>query len=676
VNGAHDSVATVRRRWVATRHPWTFLIPAGLVTFAVWLPSLRNEFVMWDDGLAFLDNPNYRGLGPDNLRWMFTTFLAGHYQPLSWITLGFDYVLWGMNPLGYHLTNIVFHTLTAVMFGYCAAWIHEERRSGDVAAAGFSLGSAVFGSLVCLAWSLHPLRVEAVSWVTERREVLCGFLSLLAIASHLRRSPRWVTAVFAVLATLAKATAVTIPVIVVLVDLVRERPADFPGLVRTTARAVGRHAHLLVLAAAFSIVAILAQRDAKAIISYTDLLLSRRLALSLFGVAFCLQKTLMPAGLAPLHQGNVGMTWELHPHVWWSAAAGLGAVVCALAIGWARRRHGLGILAFTLAFLAMVLPTGGLAQSGPQSVADRYTYQSGWIATLAIGFVLAWAVGRVPVPRPAWIAAFGGALAVLGFLTVRQQATWRNTESLWKRQIEVYPASPLGHNQLGFFYLGRRPPDLPLAEAHFRRAIALSPLYLEPKCSLAGIVISDGRVDEGIDLLVSALRIKSDHLPALYLLAKTLWDAGRRDDALVTLEQLTRADPANPEAYRQLAKAQAAASRPSDAVASFDRGVAAAPSPELYSDFAWLLATHPDPAIRNGRKAVQMAEKAVAGGPSAVRTVLALAAARAEAGEFERAIAEVEAAIPGLPPEAAPKLRSLIADLKKPEPVRAEPRFP
>ena len=198
---------------------------------------------------------------------------------------------------------------------------------------------------------------------------------------------------------------------------------------------------------------------------------------------------------------------------------------------------------------------------------------------------------------------------------------------------------------------------------------------MEPKCSLAGLLISTNRPVEGIGLLRSALQTKPGHLPALFMLGKTLWDVGERDEAILVFGQLAGADPANPESHRQLAKAEAAASRPRDAVASFERGVARAPSADLHSDFAWLLATHADPAVRDGRRAVELAEKAIAAGQTAARIVV-IAAAWAEAGEFERAIREVETAIPGLPPESEPAMRHLIEDLRKRDPVRADPRFP
>src|SRR6185503_19227187 len=111
---------------------WVVFAAVAAVTFAVFLPSLASSFVRWDDEQNFLDNPAYRGLGPANLAWMFTHFHLGHYQPLPWITLGLDYVIWGMNPVGYHLTNVVLHALSAGVFAWLAAWFFG--RAGAVLA--------------------------------------------------------------------------------------------------------------------------------------------------------------------------------------------------------------------------------------------------------------------------------------------------------------------------------------------------------------------------------------------------------------------------------------------------------------------------------------------------------------------------------------------------------------
>ena len=150
----------VPRRWL----PW--LVPAliALVTFAAFLPTLHNQFVNWDDHKNLLDNPHYRGFGWSQLRWMVTAFHMGHYIPLTWMTFGLDYLLWGMKPFGYHLANLLLHTANAVVFYFLARRLLGVAlpRPGDRGQAGLTLAAGG----AALLFALHPLRVESVAWAT------------------------------------------------------------------------------------------------------------------------------------------------------------------------------------------------------------------------------------------------------------------------------------------------------------------------------------------------------------------------------------------------------------------------------------------------------------------------------------------------------------------------------
>src|SRR5437016_4869441 len=168
-----------------TQRGGSWLVPVliALVTFAAFLPTLNNQFVDWDDQRNFLANPHYRGLAWTHLRWMWTTFHMGHYIPLTWMTLGLDYLLWGMNPVGYHLTNLLLHAANAAVFFFIVRRIltlalpsPSERGHALAVSAGFA----------ALVFAIHPLRVESVAWVTERRDVLSGLFYLVTILVYLR----------------------------------------------------------------------------------------------------------------------------------------------------------------------------------------------------------------------------------------------------------------------------------------------------------------------------------------------------------------------------------------------------------------------------------------------------------------------------------------------------------
>src|SRR2546430_1064005 len=212
---------------LASAQEWVrWLVPLLVVlcTLAAFLPTLQNHFVNWDDDKNFLDNHHYRGLTWQQLSWMWTTHL-GHYIPLTWMTLGMDYLLWGMNPVGYHLTSLLLHAASAVVFYFVVVRILTlalprlaDRGHALVASAGFA----------ALVSAIHPLRVESVAWVTERRDVLSGLFFLLTIFSYLRAADgggagrgRWLVASvgFYALALAAKAVVVTLPLLLVVLDV-------------------------------------------------------------------------------------------------------------------------------------------------------------------------------------------------------------------------------------------------------------------------------------------------------------------------------------------------------------------------------------------------------------------------------------------------------------------------
>src|SRR5262249_49731176 len=196
----------------------TWLIAGGvaLVTAAVFLPSLENGFVDLDDEYNLLENSMYRGFAPAQLRWMFTSFHLGPWQPLSWLSLAADHAFWGLDPHGYHLTNLVLHAASAALLFVLARRLLLRAGLSDVAAEG----GAALGALL---WALHPLRVESVAWATERRDVLSGFSFLLALLAYTlppERAGRLPAALAAAaLALLAKASTMVLPVVLVALDV-------------------------------------------------------------------------------------------------------------------------------------------------------------------------------------------------------------------------------------------------------------------------------------------------------------------------------------------------------------------------------------------------------------------------------------------------------------------------
>src|SRR5713226_6535756 len=290
------------------RGSWLVPVLIALVTFTAFLPTLQNEFVGWDDATNFLDNPHYRGLAWTHIRWMWTTHL-GHYIPLTWMTLGLDYLLWGMNPVGYHLTSLLLHAANAVVFFFVVHRIltlalpsPSERGHALAVAAGFA----------ALVFAIHPLRVESVAWVTERRDVLSGLFYLVTILMYLRaceqgargRGWYWLSVAVFVCALLSKSMVVNLPVVLLILDVypLRRLGGDIGWSSEAARRVYVEKIPFVLLAAAASAIAFMAQSSVHAALSLVQLSVPGRLAVSAYGLSFYLWKTVAPVNLSPLYE--------------------------------------------------------------------------------------------------------------------------------------------------------------------------------------------------------------------------------------------------------------------------------------------------------------------------------------------------------------------------------------
>src|SRR5438093_50901 len=443
---------TSAQRWVR----WLAPLLVALFTLAAFLPALQNQFVDWDDKDNFLDNPHYRALGWTHLRWMWTTHL-GHYIPLTWMTLGLDYLLWGMNPVGYHLTNLLLHAANAVVFFFVVRRLLTRALSSP-SERGHALAlSAGFASLV---FAIHPLRVESVAWATERRDVLSGLFYLLTILMYLRAREReergrgwyWLSVAVFVLALLSKSMVVNLPIVLLILDVY---PLRCLGGVVGWWSAPARRVYVekipfVLLAAVASAVALMAQLSHDTMVSVVQLSGLGRLAVSMYGLSFYLWKTVAPVNLSPLYELPLTVNPWAPPFL-----LSYGLVLAITAIVLALRRRVPGLPAAWLAYVVILLPVLGIFQSGSQIAADRYTYLAGpgWAASSGAGLLFCWRTsGRSKTGTLATLPIAGIALCVvvgLGVLTWNQVQVWRDSEQLWSHAAGIDPRSPLVETHFG-----------------------------------------------------------------------------------------------------------------------------------------------------------------------------------------------------------------------------------
>ena len=567
----------------------------ALVTAVVFAPVLRAGFVDWDDPINFLENPYYRGLGWRQLRWMLTANVMGHWIPVTWLTLGADFAVWGMNPFGYHLTNLLLHSASAALFYFVS-----QRLLGlamPAASPGIlSLGAAV----ASLYFAVHPLRVESVAWITERRDLTSGLFFLLTILAYLKahERPPAVRAGFrlaalgaAALALASKSIVMGLPLVLLILDAyplgrLGPRVRDWSS---AQAWPVWREKiPFALLAVGTAAAAYLVQRSTGYLTPADP---SGRIGVVAYNVWFHIWKTVAPLNLGPIYELPPRVNPLELPYLL-SAAGGL-AITAAV---WLLRRRwpaGLAIWAF---YLVMLAPVTGIVHTGNHLGADRNTYVPcmGFallVGALAVTVVLAWRRGvlRAPIVAMALgvVAIWIGGLA----LTARVQSfVWHDSETLWRYAIEVDPGCAICHHNLGtslgrrgawaeaqalleraivlrpdasefrgtygilLIQMGRRPEGL----AQLRYRLDHNPRDVNTRVNLGIALIEDGRPGEAIAEIGQALRVKPDSVTALNALGRALLANGRAEPARAAFERALTINAADPVAHLGLARAHLA----------------------------------------------------------------------------------------------------------------------
>ncbi|HNW44632.1 MAG TPA: tetratricopeptide repeat protein [Elusimicrobiales bacterium] len=623
--------------------PWLAPLAAALLTCAVFLPSLGSGFVNWDDVEILVENLQYRGLGPAQLRWMFTTHLGGPYQPLSWLTYGFDYLLWGMNPFGYHLTNILLHALNAAVFCFlCLELFTLAAGRAVLERTGLYL-PACFAALF---FSLHPLRVESVAWVTERRDVLSGLFYLLAVlfyiqpraaaagaASFWRRHLLPLTAFL--LALLSKGMAVSLPAVLIILDVypLRRLPAA-PGqwFSRATRPVWLEKLPYLALAVIFGAVGYFGQLETGTI--RTGQGFAARAADIFFSLAFYPWKTLLPFNLVPFFKLPGGLTG------WPTLLAGIAVLGTTAALIILRRRWPAALAAW-LCYLAALSPVSGLVKMGAQAAADRYSYLP-CLGFAALAGAALWRLRSADNKKLQLAGTLAAVLVVagLGALTVEQQKIWRSSEALWRHTLAINPEVEAAHNNLGLLLAAQGKAEE--AAAHYQAALRLNPasatartnigvllagrgryaeaaiyyldaVSLDPGCykartNLCGVLPLLGRAAEAIPHCAASLKLKPDAAGLHNNLGIALASLGQLEQAIGEYKAELALNPGYADAYYNLGHEYAALGKPDLALENYAAAVKLNPAMARahYNTGVILTAQNkPDAAIKHYQAAVQ-----------------------------------------------------------------------
>ena len=653
---------------------WVVAICIALagVTWSVFGQTLRYNFINYDDDLYIYENPNIvSGLTRPAILWAFTHTHAGNWHPLTSLSHMLDCEVYGLNASGHHLTNVLLHTLAVVLL-----FLFLQKVTGAPWRSAF----------VAAVFAVHPLRVESVAWIAERKDVLSGvffMLTLLAYARYVsgeRSLLRYLlVAFFFALGLMAKPMLVTLPLVLLLLDywpLCRfgshslGTDANFARR-STFSRLVAEKIPLFLMSLLSSLVTWWAQRAFMR--STGEIPLVLRAENAIVSYVRYLRQLLWPADLAPFYphpQATLPLLLVI-------AAAVLLVAISAIVLCYRRKRPYL-ITGWGW-YLIMLLPVIGLVQVGEQALADRYTYLPQIGIVLAITWTAADATACIRQLQR-FVAFTAVAVTVtLAWCACHQTRYWRNSESLWVQTLAVTENNDLAHNNLGSVWLksGRVDdaireyqaalkitPDSPLARNNlgsaflkqgkvaeaiqeFRRVLSRDPQSIRGRFNLAGALLRSGRATEAVAEYEKVLAIKPDFAQGHLPLGHALMRAERLAEAIEQFKIAVQLQPGYAHARNSLATAFAAKQQWGEAIRCWRKTLEINPNDVgAQSGLAWTLATAPDPTLRNGAEALAISQHLFqttdASNPILLRV---LAAAYAEAGRFPEAIETTERGI-------------------------------
>jgi protein O-mannosyl-transferase len=565
------------------RKVWIGLLLAA-ATLLIYAPSVRNGFVVLGDLPYVVNNPHVRmGPTPANVRWAFTAVYEGRWHPLTWISHMLDCRLYGPNPAGHHLSNVLLHLLnTLLLFAVLARMTGAAGRSAFVAAL----------------FALHPLHVESVVWIAERKDLLGTFFGLLAIGAYARYAGRPGKARYAlvvlcyVLGLMSTPMVLTLPFVFLLLDF---WPIE-RSKVRSWTALVAEKLPLMALSLAAVAVAYAALLRGRTVTPVESFPFVCRVANAVAAYGAYVGKMVWPSGLSVCypHPGSV-IEWA---RVLPSAAMLLATTLLVVFV----RRSQPYLLTGWLWCLGTLVPVIGLVQLGGWAMADRYTY----VPLVGLFIMIVWSAAEAVSERGR------GALGIAGAVIVVALA--------WQARV-----------QLGYWRS---------SETLLRRALAVTRDNWPARYALGNALAADGRIDEAIEQYREALRIQPSYLGSRSDMGITLVARAQTDGSLRQYTEVLRLRPDDVKAHIGMAAALLAVDRPEEAMEHYGRALRLDPdSVDALNNLAWMLVTGTAPTPADAERALGYAARAaeLTGRRNAV-VLDTLAAAQAANGHFDEAV--------------------------------------
>jgi tetratricopeptide (TPR) repeat protein len=582
----------------AMSRPRLITLLLAFTTLLVFLPVGQFGFLNYDDN-DYVTNNDFvqHGLTGTDIRWAFTAFHAGNWHPLTWLSHMLDCQLFGLNAGAHHFVNVLFHGLNvALLF----VWL--MRLTGRLGPSAFI--AALF------AW--HPLHVESVAWIAERKDVLSTFFALLALLSYTRyvqencRRSFWLALLFFALGLMAKPMLVTLPFVLLLLDF---WPLGRLAEGKTAPVKRNRFGKLLwekwpffLLTGASCVVTFFAQRSGEAVVSLANVPLRYRLENVPVAVVGYLQKLFGPTGLCAIYPMPSSIPA-------WEVALAVTILILISAVAWHWRVVRPYFLMGWLWFLGTLIPVIGLVQVGGQAMADRYTYIPSIGFFIAVVFLLADVAERIQTPRiiEAGVAVVISVACIL--VTEHQLQFWRDSETLFRRALAVTRNNDIALVNLGVALDDQKRYDESLAV--YRQAEKLENGRYQLHNNLGNVLDKLGRPVESLAEYREASRLRPNDAFLHNSIGIELATLGKYDAALQELDEAGRLDPHYPWSHMERAKIFFKLGRDREGQEELRTAVGIDPDDyQILASTAHYLAANENPAARDGKMAVSLAAKA------------------------------------------------------------------
>lgn len=570
----------------------------AVITFGVYLSSLQNSFIAeWDDGEYVLNNLHIHSFNLAFLRWAFLDFYASNWHPLTWISHALDYAIWGLNPLGYHLTNNILHAANTFLVVYLIVRLQCILKETDQGSRVTSLLSEramlITAGVTGLLFGLHPVHVESVAWISERKDLLCALFFLLSIIMYTRyvklvdedmAQKKWtrfffkeyqLTLGFFILSLLSKPMAVSLPIVLLILDWYPFRRIQ---TLKTFQKVFVEKFPLVALSLISSILTVLAQKTGGAVVSMENVPLSERLSVAARSLITYLWKLAVPRDFIPYYPYPKNISLGSPEYVL-AVALVIGITVCCVLVA---RRHKLWLTAWGY-YVATLLPVIGIVQVGSQSMADRYTYLPSLAPFLIIAAGTSWCYDTM-INRRRWgfraiMLFFGAGMLIcvgMSYLTIRQIQIWENGLSVWSYVIEREPRQvSIAYTNLGSVY--QKMGQYDKAMENFDNA-----LYLDQDDYLAylnrGVIFDKlGQLDKAIENYNKAVILHPNDYAVYFNRGLTYGKIGNLPGAIEDFKGVIALNPNEYRAYNNIGILYSTAGMYDKAIESFSRCVAINP---------------------------------------------------------------------------------------------------